>query len=162
MRGWISIDQDQSERMINSFSSLTEMFCLAIGQSSVDLSNARNSARYDECKTFSSGIRRLFLILLCLIKCHEEYFAIISHSFTIWDVVGSTERSPRSNDWNDDRRDYIYPTKISGCCGTSLETNNRCSKISHHWILHHSTAFHCGTSLETNDHCSKISQRWIL
>ena len=64
MRGWISIDQDQSERMINSFSSLTEMFWLAIGQSLVDLSKAKNFAPCDECKAFSSGIRKPFYLTL--------------------------------------------------------------------------------------------------
>ena len=88
-----------------------------------------------------------FSILLCLIKWDEENFAIISQSFTIWDIAGSTEQSPRSNDWNDGRRDYIYPTKIGGCCGMSLEINNRCSEISHHWILQYSTAFHYGRTM---------------
>lgn len=64
MRGWISIDQDQSEPVINSFSSLTEIFCLAIGQSSVDVSNAKNVAPCDECETFFSCIRRLVYLTL--------------------------------------------------------------------------------------------------
>ena len=88
-----------------------------------------------------------FSILLCLIKYDEEYFAIISHSFTLWDVVGSTARSPRSNDWNDDRRDDIYPINIGGCGRISLETDGHCLKISQRWILKYSATLHCGRTM---------------
>ena len=51
MRGWTSIDQDQSKFMIDSFSSPAGVFCLTINSSLVDRPIAKNSAPGDERHT---------------------------------------------------------------------------------------------------------------
>jgi hypothetical protein len=64
MPDWISINQDQSEHVINTVSSFTKMLCVRISQSLAELYNETNFAPSGEYKTYSSCIGRLFYLSL--------------------------------------------------------------------------------------------------